>query len=203
MKLSSITSSASPSSSLAARGAFTLVEVLVSTALFSIVLAGLVYGNVYGLKMCELTKIKLTRSHEGRLVLGKLAEEIRSAKTTWVGSLDGSGSFQATLEGQPQTGSALLIYPTTNKANYIVYYVNPADKSFRRITSASSTPTLLASLVTNSVIFRAQDYAGNVLTNSQNNRVTKIQLNFFQARGEMAHAEYYTLETAVTRRAID
>lgn len=182
---------------------FTLVEILVSMALFSVLLGGLVVGNVYGAKMCELAKAKLSRSHEARVSLGKLAEEIRAAKITWVGSVSTDGLFEAVTDGKPQAGSALLIYPTTNKADYIVYFVNDQDKTFRRVTSVSRTPTVLATLVTNSVIFRAQDYLGTVLTNQQNNRVIKVNLEFFQARGLTANAEYYKLETAVTRRAID
>jgi prepilin-type N-terminal cleavage/methylation domain-containing protein len=186
-----------------ARAGFTLVEILISTALFSVLLGGLVYGGVYGAKMCEMTRVKLTRSHEARAVIGKLAGEIRAAKTSWVGSLDGSGVFQAVSDGQPQSGTALLLYPTTNQANFIVYYLNSSDRSFRRTTSAAATPTVLATLVTNSVIFRAQDYLGNVLTNRDNNRVIKVKLEFFQARGQTPNAEYYKLETAVTRRSID
>jgi hypothetical protein len=153
--------------------------------------------------MCEMTKAKLLRSHEARASMGKLADEIRAAKTALVGSVTSNGVFQAVTDGSSQKGNALLIYPTTNKASYIVYFVNASDQTLRRTTSASSTPTVLATLVTNSVIFRAQDYLGNVLTNQQNNRVLKVNLEFFQARGMTANAEYYKLETAVTRRSID
>ena len=184
------------------KSAFTLVEILVSMALFSLLLGGIVYGNVFGLKMCEITKSKLVRSAEARNAIGQLADEIRCGKTAWIGDVDAGGTFQGIINGQPQSGSALMICPTTNRANYIVYFRN-SDGTFRRVTSANTTPTAIAASVTNSVIFRAQDHRGNVLTNSQNNRVMHVKLEFFQARGLVPDAEYFRLETAVTRRAID
>ncbi len=184
------------------RSAFTLVEVMVTMALFSLVLSGLVYGSVFGLRMCEITKSKLLRSADARSAIGKLSDEIRSAKGAWIGDVDGSGTFQGVLDGSPQRGSAIMICPTTNRASYIVYFRN-ADASFRRVTSASPTPRVLATLVTNAMIFSAQDFRGILLTNSQNNRVINVKLEFFQARGIVPDAEYFRLETSVTRRAID
>lgn len=181
-------------------GAFTLVEVLITMALFSLLLAGIVCGTVYGLKMCELTKAKLTRSSDARASIGILADEIRSSKGVHVGSVDNNGVFRAALDGQPQAGSALLIYPTTNKSSFIVYFLNPSDKTFRRTTSSSGRPTALAASVTNAVIFRAQDHRGSVLTNSQHNRVIHVNLEFFQAKGQSPTDGFFKLETAVTRR---
>ena len=181
-------------------GGFTLVEVLITMALFSLLLAGIVCGTVYGLKMCELTKAKLTRSSDARASINILAAEIRSSKGVHVGSVDTHGVFRATLDGQPQTGSALLIYPTTNKSSFVVYFLNPSDKTFRRTTSNSGTPKALAASVTNSVIFKAQDHRGNVLTNAQHNRVIHVNLEFFQGKGQSPADGFFKLETAVTRR---
>ncbi|HTD65365.1 MAG TPA: prepilin-type N-terminal cleavage/methylation domain-containing protein [Candidatus Limnocylindria bacterium] len=182
--------------------AFTLVEVIVTMALFSLVLGGLVYGNVFGLKMCEITRAKLLRSADARAAIGQLADEIRCAKTAWIGEVDGSGVFQTGVDGDPQVGNAIMICPTTNTMEFIVYFKN-SDSTFRRYTSLSQTPVVLASMVTNSMIFSAEDYQGIVLTNRQNNRVIHVTLEFFQARGFVPDAEYFRLETAVTRRAID
>jgi hypothetical protein len=44
---------------------------------------------------------------------------------------------------------------------------------------------------------------GKVLTNSQNNRVIHVNLEFFRGKGQSPTDGYYKLETAVTRRALD
>ena len=183
-------------------GAFTLVEVLITMVLFSLLLSGIISGTVYGLKMCEQTKAKLTRSDEARAAIRKLADEIRSSKMLHVGTVGADGVFRAVLDGQPQTGSALLIYPTTNTTQFTVYFLN-ADKTFRRTTSVTANAMALAASVTNAVIFRATDYLGNVLSNTQSKRVIHANLEFFKAKGQSPTDGYYKLETAVTRRALD
>lgn len=185
-----------------ARG-FTLVEMLVTMALFGLLLAGLVQGMVFGLKMTEVNQAKVTRSDEARALFGKLGDEIRSAKDTWVGGMDSNGVFQAVAEGQPQKGGALVIYPTTNRTQYIVYYLNGGDQTFRRYTSAATTPVALANSVTNTTVFRTENFAGQLLSTRQSSRVIRTQLEFFQARGLSPSAEYFRLETAVTKRATD
>jgi hypothetical protein len=80
--------------------------------------------------------------------------------------------------------------------------VNPTDQSFRRTLSASGTTTILARSVTNmDTVFSVQDYLGNVLTNSQNNRVIHVKLEFYQPQRFSMAADYYKLETSVTRRS--
>jgi hypothetical protein len=105
------------------------------------------------------------------------------------------------LDGETQQGNALQIYPTANTNNYIVYFVNLADQTFRR-TDQSSNTVILADSVTNTMAFSAQDFSGNVLTNNQNNQVIHLTLEFHQPERFMQGADYYKLETAVTRRGL-
>jgi len=107
------------------------------------------------------------------------------------------------LDGVPQIGSALLVQPTTNAANFVVYFVNPADQSFRRTATTPTNTAIVARSVTNAAVFRAQDFQGNVLTNSQNNRVIHLTLEFYQRQPFLPVPDYYKLETSVTRRAIE
>jgi hypothetical protein len=131
-----------------------------------------------------------------------MTEEIRTCKSTWIGDVK-NGEFLALLDGETQQGSGLLIYPTTNTANYIIYFVNPTDKTFRRTTSQSGSAAVVAESITNTVVFQAQDHLGNVLTNNQNNRVIHLNLEFYQPQRYLQVADYYKLETAVTRRALE
>ena len=106
----------------------------------------------------------------------------------------------AQLDGEIQQGTGLLIRPTTNSTQYVIYFVNPSDQTFRRTTSTPGSATVVAESVTNSVVFSAQDHLGQVLTNNQNNRVIHVNLEFYQPKRHLQIADYYKLETSVTRR---
>ena len=162
---------ASPS----ANAGFTLPEVLISSTLFVLVISGVLSGHLFGLSMFRLTQTKLVATDAARKVTGKITSEIQNCKTTWIGDVK-NGEFAARLDGEKQVGSGLLIYPTTNKSDFIIYFVNQADNTFRRTTGTPSSAIILAQSVTNTVVFRAQDYLGNVLTNNQNNRVIHLNL---------------------------
>jgi len=189
-------------SSLGSRSGFTLPEVLVAMTVFLLLIGGIVAAHLFGLSMFRITEMKLNATDEARKIIGRMTEEIRTCKSTWIGNVK-NGEFVAVLDGERQVGSGLLIYPTTNTATYVIYFVNPADKTFRRTTSEPGTAIVVAESVTNTVVFRAQDYLGNVLTNNQNNRVINVNLEFFQPTRALQVADYYKLETAVTRRALE
>jgi hypothetical protein len=180
---------------------FTLPEALISTTLFLLLLAGIVGANLFGLRMFQLTETKLKCGDGARKALGLLTDEIQRCSNTWVGNVT-NGTFVALLDGEAQTGSALLIQPSTNTTNFVIYYLNAGDQSFRRSLSANASTTTVAETVTNTAIFQAQDYLGNVLTNGQDNRVIHVRLEFFQAQAWLPVGDYAKVETAVTRRRI-
>jgi hypothetical protein len=184
------------------RCAFTLPEALISATLFLLLLGGVVGANLFGLRMFQLTETKLKAGDGARKALGLLADEIRKCRTTWVGDVT-NGTFVADLDGQGQVGSALLVQPTTNATNFIVYFLNPSDQTFRRTVTATASTFILAQTVTNTGIFRAQDCFGNVLTNSQNNRVIHVTLEQFQPQPWLPTGDYSKLETSVTKRRLE
>ena len=66
---------------LASRGrtpAFTLTEILIASALFGLVIVGVVYTHVFGLKMATLTNSKLAATEGARKALDRVRDEIRS-----------------------------------------------------------------------------------------------------------------------------
>jgi len=192
----------SPSLRTSLRSGFTLPEILIAMTVFLLLIGGIVSAHLFGLSMFRITELKLNATDDARKTISRMTDEIRTCKSTWVGNVK-SGEFVALLDGEKQAGSGLLIYPTTNTANYIIYFVNPADKTFRRTTSEPDSATVVAESITNAVVFRAQDHLGNVLTNNQNNRVIAVKLEFYQPRGYLQNADYYKLETAVTRRTLE
>lgn len=185
-----------------ARGGFTLPELLVAVTLLVLLTGGIVTAHLFGLSMFHLTETKLSATDEARKAMGRLVEEVRTCKSTWIGNVK-NGEFVAVLDGETQAGTGLLIYPGTNTANYIIYFVNPSDQTFRRTTSKPGSAQILAQSVADTTGFRGQDFSGTVLTNNQNNRVIHFNLEFYQARKFARVADRYKLETAVTRRVLD
>lgn len=183
-------------------GGFTLPELLIAITVFILLVGGIVSAHLFGLSMFQITETKLNATEAARKAMGKMADEVQTCKSTLVGNVK-NGVFEALLDGQTQQGTGLLIYPTTNKANYLIYFVNPSDQTLRRTTSKPVTTTILAESITNTVVFRSQDYLGTVLTNNQSARVIHLNLEFYQPKRHMQGADYYKLETSMTRRALE
>lgn len=185
-----------------AKAGFTLPELLIAITVFILLLGGIIFAHLFGLSMFRITETKLNATADARQLIGNLANEIRTCKSIEVGNIKG-GEFVALLDGEKQQGSGLLIYPTTNTANFIIYFVNSFDQTFRRTTSKPGSAIILAESVTNEWVFSAQDHLGKVLTNNQNNRVIHLNLEFYQSPRYLQVADYYKLETSVTRRALE
>jgi pilin/secretion family protein with methylation motif len=181
--------------------AFTLTELMVSVAIFTLLVGGVVSANLYGLRMFQIEGTKLNASDEARKIVRVLVDEIHSCESFQIGTFT-NGTFTGQPLGAPQIGPALIVYPTTTNSNsFIMYFVNTADRKFRRATSVPGSTRILAQSVTNAAdLFRAQDYLGNVLTNIQNNTVLHLKLEFYQAARFGVPPDYYKLETSTTRR---
>ena len=184
---------------------FTLPEILIAMTVFLLVLIGVIEANVFGLKMFQITKTKLNVTTWSRQTADQIETQIHACNTVWVGNLTTNDVFDGLLDGEEQRGNAILIYPTANSNNFTLYFVNLSDQTFRRrVATASGTNTvILADSVTNTIAFSAQDFSGNVLTNIQNNRVIHLTLEFYQPARFLLGADYYKLETTMTRRALE
>lgn len=186
--------------------AFTLVEAMMAAGLFALVILGSLYLHLMGLKMSTVTQAKLKATHTARAALNQPRDEIRSATTLCVGLGDKNG-FTNILQNGLRQGNALQIYPTSNTNNYIRYYLDGTDKTLKRLVSGAS-PQTVAYYITNQVGFAAEDYAGNVLTNDQNVRVIRMNLEFSQWEFDAVNAnggsfyDYYRIQTRTTRRAL-
>jgi prepilin-type N-terminal cleavage/methylation domain-containing protein len=196
---------ASPQIQRVSRTAFTLPELMVALTVFSFVVTGVIFAHLYGLSMFRITETSLTATASARKVAGRITEEIRTCSNVLIGDVKlvgGTNKFVGLLNGEKQQGGGLIIYPTTNLSHYVVYFVNPADQTFRRTTDQPGSAVILAESVTNTVVFRAEDpLKGTVLTNNVNNRVIHFSLEFYQPHRHLQVADYYKLESSVTRRA--
>jgi hypothetical protein len=190
------------------RRAFTLVEFQMAFGIIMMVIAGVISSHVFGLKLNEATRAKLSASDAARSALNKLVVDIRSAKIIDVGN----GTYSAFTEitnGQVQQGSALRIFPTTNNNSYVVYYRDASDSTLKRASTSATTPIKVAEFLTNTVIFTSENYLGAPLTDNDNNRVIGINLRFYQIRypimqiGNGGYFDFYQVNTKVTRRALE
>jgi Prokaryotic N-terminal methylation motif len=188
--------------------ALTLVELMVAMSVFGLSVFAIIGANIFGLRQDELVRSKLGASDLSRMAVGQLTSEIRSAKMFRVGN-GSQSSFDSIPDGQPQQGTALQIYPTTNINSYIQYYFAPESDQLRRRQTGIAGYQIVADHLTNSLFFRAEDFLGNVLTEIEHNYIIAFHLQFYQYQypvtkvGEGYYYDYYKIEFKVTRRAHD
>lgn len=182
------------------QAAFTLPELLVAITIFAFLTIAIVFAHLYGLSMYRINENTLTVTATARNAIGRMTDEIRTCGEVEIGNVSG-GVFTGLLMGEVQRGGALQIKPSKTSSNYVVYFINTADQTFQRATSEPSSAVIVAESVTNTLVFQAQNHLGQVLTNNANNRVIHFTLEYFQPRRHRQVAEYYKLESSVTRRA--
>jgi prepilin-type N-terminal cleavage/methylation domain-containing protein len=187
-------------SSLPVKG-FTLPEVLIAMTVFILVVAGIITANLFGLKMFQVNTTKLNVTTWSLDTIEKITAEVHACDSMWVGNIT-NGVFEGLLDGETQQGTALLIYPTANTNNYIMYFVDPFDQTFRRTTDQAGTAEILAGSITNITVFAALNFSGTVMTNNNNYRVIHLTLEFNQPARFALGADYYKLETSMTRRVV-
>ncbi len=168
------------------------------------VVAAVVSCHLMGLRLYGLTKARLGASDDARRAVGVFMSEVRSAKIIRVGE-GGSASFTPVSGNDRQVGRAVQIYSTTNSANWIRYYWDPADQRVKRVRSDSAAVTVVASSVSNAMVFSAEDYSGQPLTNNVKEFVVGMNLQFYNPQypsGGSGHlADRYQLQTRVAMRA--
>jgi hypothetical protein len=181
---------------------------MVSMALILFVLSAIIASHLFGLRMFEITKAKLGASDEARAALANLVTEVRSAKILRVGNGNRT-SFTEAASNRPQTGSAIQIYPTADTNTFVRYFWDSTDSKLKRTATGTNSVLVVAHSITNQLVFTSEDYAGNILTNNENNRVIGLTLQFYQleypsvAIGPGNYFDSYQLRTKITRRTLE
>ncbi len=210
--LASIPSSRSPSR--ASQKAFTLVEMTIASGVFLLIVAGMVYSQLFGLKMYNISQSKLSAADNARETLNNVRRDVRSATLLYVGNITNASSTSPTFTHITSTnahiGNAIEIHPTTATNIYIWYYRDSTTNSLVRQTNNSNYRQIIAKYITNSMIFQAEDCFGNVLTNDVNNRVIHMTLQFYQwefpitmTGSSNSYYDYYQLQTRIAIRTVD
>ncbi|MGA2243651.1 MAG: hypothetical protein ABSH48_01525 [Verrucomicrobiota bacterium] len=185
----------------AATRAFTLSEVLIATTIFLLMVSGIIAANLFGLRIFQMSTTKLNATQWSRETLMRLTDEIHECTSAQVVVVS-NGVYSAFLNGETQQGNGLLINLTTNTTNYVLYFVDTDDQTFRRTTDQPDSAVILASSVTNSLPFAAEDFLGNILTNNSNSQLINLTLEFYQPGLFMQDADYYKLETSIKQRVV-
>lgn len=188
------------------RRGFTIPEIMITMTIVLLVMAVVVTCHLLGLRMFEMTKAKLGASDDARRAISSMISEIRSAKIVRVGAGNLSDFKEIGLD-TPKIGSALQVYPSTDTNAWIRYYWDSADQKLKRATNGMTVPTVVASSVSNQMVFTAEDHTGKPLTNNAQDYVIGLNLQFYQlqypsvAIGPGNYYDYYQLQTRITPRA--
>jgi Tfp pilus assembly protein PilW len=158
----------------AAEAGLTMVEMMVTIAIFVMLVTAFISANIFGMRYDQLVCSKLGASEQSRRSFQQLTSDIRAAKIWRIGT----GS-QTTFTPLPNAtllvGNSIQLNLTTDTNNYIRYYfetngpfTTQPNGRLCRITS-SGQYTVCAQCLTNasgmSMIFRGQDYLGGTATN--------------------------------------
>ena len=189
--------------------AFTLTEMMAAGAVFGLVISAVVWSNLHGLRMIEITQPKLAAENEARRLFTRLSEDIASAKLVWVGEGD-SGTFTPVAADAPRQGGALQLHLTTDTNTFVRYYWDSGDQTLKRCSSESLDVLAVAGWVTNNLVFAAVDYRGfpdGVLTNDQRNMAISVLLQFSEIEGTSTpvgpdrYFKSYQFQTEIARRS--
>jgi len=181
---------------------------MVTMAVFTLLMAALFSAHLMGMRMRKVSETKLSSTASARKTLNNIRDEVRMAKTLTVGN-GGQSSFTQVPNFSQQIGNALQIYATTNTNSFVRYYLDASEQSLMRVTSSNTTPQLIADSITNRLVFAAEDFKGNVMTNAQKTRVIRMAFEFYQKEYALAGTtnggmyDYYRVQTRITRRAIE
>jgi hypothetical protein len=189
------------------RRAFTLPEMVITASLGVMIMGGILTLQLVGTRMFQITQTKLGGNDDARSAIAKLTADVRSAKIVKVGSGTLS-TFTECAVNQTQSGNAIQVYPTSNTNNFVRYFRN-TDNRLHRTTNGSASDLILANFVTNTTVFTAENYKGQVLTNNENNRVIALTLQFYQIQypvvkiGSNQLYDFYQVRTKITRRVLE
>jgi prepilin-type N-terminal cleavage/methylation domain-containing protein len=194
---------------------FTLSEMMVAMAVFSMIVAALCAVQLFAMRIYTLGSTKLSATASARQTMNSLREAIRSSKIVYVGTYSNGTGFARIPTGQPQMGNAIEFATTnTTRTNYLIYYLDtwdPTNTMFCISNNLSSTLKVQARYVTNYYCFYGENFQGSNTTDYENNTVIRVMLQFYRWEYPLGFVgtnalnaySFYNISTRVMRRAID
>lgn len=183
------------------RAGRTYTETMIATALLGLVASAIWITNIAGLKFTEYVRPKLDNARYSRQTVSRIIEEVRSANSTQVGTGTAT-TFSSAAVNSPQIGNALRVYPTTNTSNYIYFYLDTNTQNVLEVDLGASNSIIIATCVTNPIVFRMENFSGTTLTNPANNAVVSVQLQVRRDSNVKGVGDFYQVRSRITRRNI-
>lgn len=155
---------------------------MVTVAIFSLVVIGMVSLQIFGFKMNSFTSRKLKSTADCLNILDHIRNEIlEAAESITIGNYNVNNDvFTAVAHGQPAIGNALLI--SNSPTSLTTFYLNTnTGKLYEQGNTANNQPTLLtpASSIVNPQPFQAMNCFGtNVAAGSTTHYTIKMTLLF-------------------------
>lgn len=177
---------------------------MVAMSIFLVVIGGVLASHLFGLRMIEITKIKLAVSDSIPRGIEEMRSEVQSAKIVLIG-LGNSDTFTPALDNAPQVGNAIQIYRTSDTNVFIRYYLDTKDKALKRL-GTNAAVTVVAEIIGNTTIFAAEDFKGNTLTNKDDRSLIGVNMAISELKssdikfGPGNHYTHYPMRTKIARR---
>ena len=157
--------------------AFTLVEISFVSAIFLLVIVGLITVQIVCMQAYALSESKLLAADSSEKALDQIRDQIRESQLLLIGNYSGTinltAAFPCIGSGTNQVGNALL---TSNSSGCVIYYLDASTNQLKAYDGTNSK--VLAYNVTNANVFDAEAVNGSVLTNYQSNRAIGVLLQF-------------------------
>ena len=186
-----------------------MVEMLVTVAIFVMLVTAFISANIFGLRYDQLVCSKLGASEQSRRSFEQLTSDIRASKIWRIGSGNQS-SFTAVSNATLMQGNAIQLNLTTDTNLYVRYWFDtngPSTQPNGRLCRYTSSGqfTICAQYLTNasgtSMVFQAQNYIGaGVLSDYQYKYVIDTLMEFYQYQfpktivGPGYYYDYYRID---------
>lgn len=195
---------------------FTLVEVMITVLLMSLVIAGVLSAQFVGLREDQLLESKAGIDDHSRYAISQLMYDIKSSKGYYIGTGTTGSGFVPIGNGTNMQGSSLYLFnavqftnQTINLTNYTLYYFDTSniansDGILWRLTSSSSTATVVASNLINTFTFYSENYTNTVQTVRTFKGIVHTTLQFRQYQyplttvGTNGLFDYYRIDCRAT-----
>ena len=177
---------------------------MVSMSIFLVVIGGVLASHLFGLRMIEITKIKLTVSDSIPRGIDELRSDVQCAKIVRIGQ-GSQTTFTEATNNTPQQGNAIQVYPTSDTNVFIRYYLETSSQALKRL-GTNAAIKVVADLIGNSTVFTAEDFNGNVLTNRDDRCIIGMNLQISELKdsgikfGPGNHYNSYQMRTKMARR---
>jgi prepilin-type N-terminal cleavage/methylation domain-containing protein len=195
---------------------FTMVEMMITMAVVTMIIAGLMSANFLGLREERLMESKCGANESSRRDINLMMYDIRSAKGYDIGTMSGT-NFTAITNGLFQ-GAALKLYCIAISTNevidatrYILYYFDTSQAAsyggmlWRFNSTNGASAKVICSNLINTFTFASEDYRGVTQTNVRTFKgVVHATLQFQQfqypltAVGTNGLFDYYRIECRAT-----